>query len=86
MKGWKLESLLNWVKEESIAIIEITETNMAERERNFLVGYAIPKADEVSSNKSIYVTKQQDCHEKALTKNHRSCFQKEKTDANSHHR
>ncbi|CAG8691955.1 21286_t:CDS:2 [Gigaspora margarita] len=36
MKGWKLESLLNWAEEESIVIIEITETNMAEREGNFL--------------------------------------------------
>src|SRR5260363_327685 len=32
----KLESLLKWAKEESIAIIGIIETNMTEREGNFL--------------------------------------------------
>ncbi|CAG8832789.1 34821_t:CDS:1, partial [Gigaspora margarita] len=37
IKDWKLESLLNWAEEENIAIIEITEMNMTEREVKFLV-------------------------------------------------
>ncbi|CAG8834166.1 8983_t:CDS:2, partial [Gigaspora margarita] len=121
MKGWKLESLLSWAEEESIAIIEITEMNMAEREKNFLaystnkkykgywssaakekkkssgigilieeqwekhIDHVISKADGISNNRSIYAAERQNCHEKTLTKNCRSGFQKEKPDANSHH-
>ncbi|CAG8698892.1 41225_t:CDS:2 [Gigaspora margarita] len=118
---WKLESLLNWAEKESIAIIGITETNLAEREGNFLahstnkkykgywssateekkkgsgigikieeqwekhVDHFIPKADGVSNNKSIYATERQNSRDKTPTKNCRSCFQKEKSDANSHY-
>ncbi|CAG8623552.1 17663_t:CDS:1, partial [Gigaspora margarita] len=47
--------------------------------------HVIPKADGVSNNRSIYAAEQQNCREKTPTKNCRSCFQKEKSDANSHH-
>jgi hypothetical protein len=36
-KGWKLENLLGWAEEEEIAILGITETNLAEREGKFLL-------------------------------------------------
>jgi len=36
-KGWKLENLLSWAKEEEIAILGVTETNLTEREGSFLM-------------------------------------------------
>ncbi|CAG8854681.1 9805_t:CDS:1, partial [Gigaspora margarita] len=41
--------------------------------------------DGISNNRSIYATEQQNYRKKTQTKNCRSCFQKEKSDANSHH-
>jgi len=35
-KGWKLENLLSWAEEEEIVILGITESNLTEREGNFL--------------------------------------------------
>ena len=36
-RGWKLENLLGWTEKEEIAILGITETNIAERERKCLL-------------------------------------------------
>ena len=39
-KGWKLENLLGWAEEEEIVILGITESNLTEREVNFLMNNA----------------------------------------------
>src|SRR6185295_8146306 len=36
-RGWKLENLLGWAKEEEITILRITETNIAEKKGKILV-------------------------------------------------
>ncbi|CAG8822012.1 24535_t:CDS:2, partial [Gigaspora margarita] len=43
------------------------------------------ETDKVSNNRNIYAAERQNCREKTPTKNCRSCFQKEKSDANSHY-
>ncbi|CAG8607489.1 15682_t:CDS:2 [Gigaspora margarita] len=58
---------------------------MGEAHRCSKENHVIPKADGVSNNRSIYAAERQNCCEKTPTKNCRSCFQKEKSDANSHH-
>src|SRR5260364_14981 len=42
-KGWKIDNLLAWAEEESIAVLGLTETNLAEREGKFLTRNASTK-------------------------------------------